>query len=205
MLVQVQDCQAMSSPPTPPASPLARCFAALGEPARLRIVALLARRPHYAEELAEATGLHPATISHHLRSLMATELVRVERRSPYRLFALDAVQWALLQESLRAHGEWAERFGLPPDEQISGRLLHRYIDADGRIEKLPRQARPLDVVLRYVVEELEVDRLYPQRELRLRLGRRCLDPDALLEALLRRGWVARAGGVVRRLNRREEP
>jgi DNA-binding transcriptional ArsR family regulator len=195
----------MFDAPSTLAAPLARCFAALGEPARLRIVALLSRRPHYAEELAEATGLHPATISHHLRCLLGADLVRVERRSPYRLFALELPRWEELQRALGAREEWAERFELPADERISGRLLQRYVDADGRVLKLPRQARPLDVVLRYVVEELEADRLYPQRELRLRLGRRCQDPDALLEALLRRGWVARAGGVVRRLSRREEP
>jgi protein-tyrosine-phosphatase/DNA-binding transcriptional ArsR family regulator len=72
-------------------------FATLGHPGRLAVFRLLMRfapqgvRP---TEIAEALGLKPNTLSHHLADLAASGLVRVERhgRSLYYAVDLDAAE-----------------------------------------------------------------------------------------------------------------
>lgn len=72
-------------------------FATLGHPGRLAVFRLLMRfapqgvRP---TEIAEALGLRPNTLSHHLADLAASGLVRVERhgRSLYYAVDLDAAE-----------------------------------------------------------------------------------------------------------------
>jgi protein-tyrosine-phosphatase/DNA-binding transcriptional ArsR family regulator len=67
-------------------------FAALGHPGRLAVFRLLMRfapqgvRP---TEIAEALGLKPNTLSHHLSDLTASGLVQVERRGRSLFYSVD--------------------------------------------------------------------------------------------------------------------
>jgi protein-tyrosine-phosphatase/DNA-binding transcriptional ArsR family regulator len=67
-------------------------FAALGHPGRLAVFRLLMRfapqgvRP---TEMAQALGLKPNTLSHHLSDLTASGLVQVERRSRSLFYSVD--------------------------------------------------------------------------------------------------------------------
>jgi ArsR family transcriptional regulator, arsenate/arsenite/antimonite-responsive transcriptional repressor len=78
-------------------------FKALGHPARVRIVHLLARAPEgevCACDLIEPTGLAQPTVSHHLKVLREAGLIIGTRRGTwvhYRLVpaALDALRDAL--------------------------------------------------------------------------------------------------------------
>jgi ArsR family transcriptional regulator, arsenate/arsenite/antimonite-responsive transcriptional repressor len=74
----------------------ARLFKALGDPARVRIVNLLARRadPVCACELYEPLGLSQPTVSHHLKKLTDAGLLEREQRGKWAHFSLrrDAVE-----------------------------------------------------------------------------------------------------------------
>ncbi|MDQ3780433.1 MAG: metalloregulator ArsR/SmtB family transcription factor, partial [Chloroflexota bacterium] len=49
---------------------------AMADETRLRILGVLAERPHTGKELSVRLGLTPPTISHHLRKLEAVDLIR---------------------------------------------------------------------------------------------------------------------------------
>lgn len=83
---------------TDPAKQWARLFAAMGDATRLRLIHLLAKRPHYEQELAVALNLSGATISHHLKILFRVGLVRIERKAHRTYLAL---QNELLAEQFR--------------------------------------------------------------------------------------------------------
>lgn len=73
----------------------AELFKALGDPARVRIVNVVATRgePVCACELYEPLGLSQPTVSHHLKKLVDAGLLEREQRGKWAYFALkrDAV------------------------------------------------------------------------------------------------------------------
>jgi ArsR family transcriptional regulator, arsenate/arsenite/antimonite-responsive transcriptional repressor len=78
------------------ASATAELFRALGDPARVRIVNLVATsdEPVCACELYEPLGLAQPTVSHHLKKLVDAGLLEREQRGKWAYFALkrDAVE-----------------------------------------------------------------------------------------------------------------
>jgi ArsR family transcriptional regulator len=78
------------------AAATAELFRTLGEPARVRIVNLIATRgePVCACELYEPLGLSQPTVSHHLKKLVDAGLLDREQRGKWAYFSLqrDAVE-----------------------------------------------------------------------------------------------------------------
>lgn len=64
-------------------------FATLGDPTRLRIVAALATRELCVCDLAAAIGQSESAVSHHLRHMRASRLVRSRREGHRVFYALD--------------------------------------------------------------------------------------------------------------------
>lgn len=106
-------------------------WAALADPRRRAIVALLLERPRAAGEIVEACGLSQPGTSKHLRVLRDAGLVRVRQDAQRRVYALDPAPIAALDawlapyrrlwnESLDALGRRldesaADAAGGPPD------------------------------------------------------------------------------------------
>ncbi len=69
----------------------ATLFKALADPARIKIVNLLAARdgPVCACEFIPALGLAQATVSHHLKKLTDAGLIEREQRGKWAFFSLD--------------------------------------------------------------------------------------------------------------------
>jgi ArsR family transcriptional regulator len=76
----------------------ATLFRALGDPARVRIVNLLATagEPVCVCELIEPLGLAQATVSHHLKKLTDAGLLEREQRGKWAYFSIDAEAMARL-------------------------------------------------------------------------------------------------------------
>jgi ArsR family transcriptional regulator, arsenate/arsenite/antimonite-responsive transcriptional repressor len=71
----------------------AALFRALGDPARVRIVNLLASsgEPVCVCDLVAEIGLAQPTVSHHLGKLVAAGLLRREERGKWSFFSIDPV------------------------------------------------------------------------------------------------------------------
>jgi ArsR family transcriptional regulator, arsenate/arsenite/antimonite-responsive transcriptional repressor len=85
------------------ASATAQLFKALAEPARIKIVNLLARRdePVCACEFIPALGLTQATVSHHLKKLTEAGLLEREQRGKWAYFSLNSEAVARLATLVR--------------------------------------------------------------------------------------------------------
>lgn len=85
------------------ATQLARGFAALADPVRLRLLSILADAPT-AEvcvcELVGPLGKSQPTISHHLKVLSDAGLVRGERRTKWVWYSLDRARLAALRAAI---------------------------------------------------------------------------------------------------------
>ena len=85
-------CQPLAAPSLSKeeAESTAKLFKALGDPARVKIVNLLARseEPVCACEFEPALGLAQPTVSHHLRKLTEAGLLEREQRGKWAYFSL---------------------------------------------------------------------------------------------------------------------
>lgn len=185
--------------PRTPSSELAQQLGALADETRLRVAALLARRPHYGEELSDFLGLSPATVSHHVKRLREAGLVSGTRETRHVLLELDRSALALLGELLRDADGFADHVGVPAEEDLSRRILAEWLDEQGLVREFPVARRARGIVVRWIALQLESDRLYPERELRFALLSCARDPDAAREELLRQGWLKKIGTVYRRV------
>lgn len=85
-------------------------FAALADPTRQRIVALLADGERSAGDIAARFEVSPPAISQHLKVLREARLVRVRPVKQQRFYAVDPAGLAEMAEWLaRMGGFWNER------------------------------------------------------------------------------------------------
>jgi len=68
---------------------LAELFATLGDPTRVRLIALLLDGEAHVSALAQAVGLSESAVSHQLRTLRQLRLVRTRRAGRRIYYALD--------------------------------------------------------------------------------------------------------------------
>lgn len=78
----------------------AQLFRALADPARIRILNLLlsADREVYACDLVPGTGLSQSTVSHHLKKLLESGLIRREERGTWAYYSVDDAAMARLRD-----------------------------------------------------------------------------------------------------------
>ncbi|MEV0739371.1 metalloregulator ArsR/SmtB family transcription factor [Streptomyces sp. NPDC050549] len=117
----------------------ASLWAALADPHRRAIVALLLERPRPVVELGEACGLSQPSTSKHLRVLRDAGLVRVRQDAQRRVYALDAAPIAALDAWLAPYRElWNRSLDNPPRSASlarghpHGRRLDKTSDDDAR-------------------------------------------------------------------------
>lgn len=73
---------------------------AVAEPTRARIVALLGHGEHCVCDVGETLGLSPALVSHHLRILRASGLLRDRRSGRWVYYSLDLDRLASLRAAV---------------------------------------------------------------------------------------------------------
>jgi ArsR family transcriptional regulator, arsenate/arsenite/antimonite-responsive transcriptional repressor len=85
----------------PPLAPdILVALQAVAEPTRARIVALLSHGEHCVCDVGEMLGLSPALVSHHLRTLRASGLLRERRSGRWVHYSLDLDRLASLRAAV---------------------------------------------------------------------------------------------------------
>jgi ArsR family transcriptional regulator len=100
---------------------LARAFAALADPARLRLFSLIAAQPGgeaCACELVEPLGRSQPTVSHHLRVLYEAGLVDRERRGTWVWYRVVPARLEMFRACLTSVAG-------APEAPVKGSLTHR--------------------------------------------------------------------------------
>ncbi len=158
-------------------------FKALADRSRLRIVGLLAHRPHSVEELATVLDLRASTVSHHLGRLVDAGLVRASVQGHYHVYALqqDALQdMARSLLSTETLVDTATISGDPYEQKV----LSAFLDERGRLRAIPMKRKKLQVVLRHALRLFEPDGEWDEKEVNRRL--KPLTDDV---ATIRRGFI----------------
>jgi DNA-binding transcriptional ArsR family regulator len=84
------ETRTLLDPQTPALAPaVLRGLQAIGEPTRARIVAFLGHGEHCVCDVGDTLALSPALVSHHLRVLKASGLLRERRSGRWVYYSLD--------------------------------------------------------------------------------------------------------------------
>lgn len=170
---------------------------------RLRLVGLLAGRPHTAEQLAASSGLDRQTIDRHLKRLLDAGLVSETAVGADRTWRLRPEAIAELGRGLAALEPAVVRgVEIGPDGRPvpaeTARVLRAFV-VDGRLTEIPAQPKKREVILDFLLEAcFPEDRDYPEKEVNQRLALWHPDAASLRRYLVDSGRMTRQAGVYRR-------
>jgi hypothetical protein len=165
-------------------------FKALADPARLRILGLLAEQPLAGHELASRLGLTPPTISHHMRRLTEADLVDVSPEAQTRIYSLRS-------ETLRDLSQASTPDGASADEQVESNSIIRAFFDGPRLRQIPASRKKRVVVLRRLLEQFEPGKDYPEKQVNEMLQTAHEDFATLRRELVDYGFMTRDKGIYR--------
>ena len=165
-------------------------FKALADPARLRILGLLAERAHAGHELADRLALTPPTISHHMRRLVAARLVDVVPDAQSRIYSLrtDAIR--------EVSGSVLSDQVTQPAGDEDDAVLRAFFDGT-RLRQIPASRKKRVIVLRRLLERFAPGRAYPEAEVNELLRQAHDDVATLRRELVDYGFMVRDRGIYR--------
>ena len=165
----------------------------LANETRLRVIGLVADGEQSVGTLARRLAVTEATMSHHLSKLTASGLLTMRAEGTTHYFRLDPEALAAINKSLLKP---AKLMRAPPSASGSGaeaRILQAFV-VDGRIRKMPEAHTKRQVVLQWVVDQLE-DRRYREREISEILKRHFDDYATLRRELVNHRLMKRENGI----------
>ena len=172
-------------------------FKAMANESRLKIVGLLAQRERSVQELAELLALKEPTVSHHLAVLKELGLVSVRAEGVVRWHALVPKALSKMNRALLDHKR-VEALA-PKEESWEEKVLSGFIEEDGRLKAIPSSRRKRRVVLKWLVEQFDEDRRYPEKKINEMIQQRHWDSATLRRELIGHRMMAREKGIYWRL------
>ena len=141
-------------------------FKALADKSRLQILKSLAMEDMYVERLAQRLDLTPATISFHLKKLAQAGAVSSYKSQYYTMYALNreilntGILDLILEKSDEAETQ-AQR-----DAAYRQKVIDSFFEY-GKLKSIPVQRKKERVILEFLAEKFEFDRIYTEREVNL--------------------------------------
>jgi predicted transcriptional regulator len=173
---------------------LLRFFKVLGEPNRLKIVGLLARRPHTVEDLGRQLGVGVSTVSHHLSRLADAGLVTARAESYYNLYSLRTEVLSAMAKTILHEAEQPRREESGHLDAFEQKVIATFTGPDGRITAFPVQEKKFLVLVRYVLKAFEPGIKYTEKRVNQLLKEYNEDTARLRRSLVEYKYMAREGG-----------
>jgi len=168
-------------------------FKALGEPNRLKIAGLLAKKPATVEQLAGMLDLSASTVSHHLARLSEAGLVSARAESYYSIYSLKTDVMRSMARNLLRETEQPRELSAGLDA-FEKKVLSAFTTSDGRIKTFPSQEKKFLVLLRHVLSAFDPGVRYTEKRVNQILKHFNEDTARLRRALVDHRFMAREGG-----------
>jgi DNA-binding transcriptional ArsR family regulator len=173
---------------------LVRFFKVLGQPQRLAIIGLLARRPHTVEQLGKELGIGVSTVSHHLSRLSDAGLVSARAESYYSVYRLNTEILRQMSRDLLRHAQPEIPAAAGAADDFDRKVLGTFTAPDGRIKAFPVQEKKFLVLVRHVLAAFEPGVRYTEKRVNQILANYNEDTARLRRALVDHKFMAREGG-----------
>lgn len=178
---------------------LTTLFRTLADPARLRILGILAEQPHTGRELSARLALTPPTVSHHMRRLVDLGIVTATPRAQSISYELNVAALrdnAVLAQPVGSDDAASADSSATPAERERAKVLRDFFDGD-RLKQIPAQRKKRVVVLEHLLRRFEPGRTYPEREVNDLLRSAHEDVATLRRELVDYGFMNREQGIYR--------
>jgi len=180
------------------ANDLLRILKALADGSRLKILGLLSDKEMNVAAIAAELGLSEPTISHHLNKLVAVDLVSMRQAGTNHFYALNSTNLRKFQQSLGVvHDNTAD--SAPANSNTEEQRILKSFVVDGRLVKIPEMLKKRRVILQWLVNKLEPDRRYTEREISVFLKQFHPDFATLRRELIDRQYMLRENAIYWRI------
>jgi predicted transcriptional regulator len=175
-------------------------FKALSDANRLKILGLLANKPHTVEQLAAALDLSASTVSHHLLYLKETSLVAARAESYYNIYSLRTEHLEEMAKRLLKNENLVKLAEDVDGEAFERKVLRDFLTPEGRMKSFPAHQKKYLVILQlHILKAFEFNRRYTEKELNEILKRFHEDYASIRRDLIDFKFMARENNIYWRI------
>ncbi|MDJ0589436.1 MAG: metalloregulator ArsR/SmtB family transcription factor [Pleurocapsa sp. MO_226.B13] len=173
-------------------------FKALANENRLKLVGILSQAECSVEDLAARLQLKEPTVSHHLMKLKELNLVEMRSLGNTHLYRLNSDTLSSLNKSLFTSEQMANWTEDIPVEAWSKKVLRNYLESD-RITKIPASRKKRLVILKWLINKFDLERVYSEKEVNQIIQRHHPDSATLRREFIGYNMMTRERGIYERL------
>jgi biotin operon repressor len=142
-------------------------YKTMGDPTRIRIVAILAKGPLHGQAIAGKLGLSAPTITHHLKKLRDIHVVYDRRVKNTIYFYLNE---SLINQQAKVFTELLEKKGKELDEMVESsierqKIIENFFMKNGKLKNIPAQRKKKLIVFEHMVRGLKIGEKYEGKQL----------------------------------------
>ncbi len=178
-------------------------YKALSDDTRLKILRALHEKETYAELLAERLQLTPATVSFHMKKLIAAGLVEMRREQYYTVYSIRREAFSLTLDNL-TFSEPGDNAAERQREEIYRRKVLRAFMPDGYCAVMPAQIKKRLIIYEEIYRQFEPGKTYPEQEVNALISNIHEDYCTVRRAFIGLGWMKREGTIYTVLPREKE-
>lgn len=166
----------------------------LAHESRLKLLGILANQESSVGELAVLLKLKEPTISHHLTKLKEIGLVNMRAEGNTHIYWLDSVALQGLTQKMFTFEKIAAQPSDVAQDAWEQRILKSFLDGE-RLRDIPTTQKKRLVILKWLVNQFEPERKYPEREVNQMIKRHHPDCATLRRELIMNRLMERDHGV----------
>ncbi|MFC0270478.1 metalloregulator ArsR/SmtB family transcription factor [Metabacillus herbersteinensis] len=138
----------------------------MGDPTRIRILAILAKGPKHGQSLAGILGLTAPTITHHIAKLKEINLVTQRREKNTIYFHINETVLEHLTGSTMKVIFGKEGMTMEEEKKLQYKqIVENFLTKEGRLKTIPAQRKKKLIVLYHVAKDLEAGKRYVEKEI----------------------------------------
>lgn len=170
-------------------------FKALGDASRLKMLVLIQEEgPLSTEVLCERLKLVPSTVSHHVKKLVQAQVVSAHKENKTLYYSVKKEVLEMPLQQLIQPTDFTDG----RSERYKNKVLETFISC-GQLLKIPSQRKKRRIVLEHILQTLDAEKTYHEKELSEILARWNEDYCFLRREMIAEGLLSREAGMYQRI------
>jgi len=180
-----------------------RLFKCLSDKSRLQIVTMLMSEDLYTEIIAERLDLSASTVSFHMKKLEEAHLVSSKKDQYYTVYTLNKKMFSRRLADIVGENRDEAEIQKERDRQYRDKVIETFFEY-GKLKQFPSQRKKRIICCEKMIESLEFDKIYEEKELNEILKNFNEDYCAARRYMLEDHLLSRDGSKYMRLRQVEE-